>query len=263
MATHISSWQGKQQPAYSEQSAPSSESTQHGTHAGLVFDNILSGLSLPKSAGSTIGMSCVDGDGHNLPSRQPAGIAAYVLDKKLYEDNGHIEILAQACKLIVEEQTSLLESWIQGPGGCFQLGTRMLHHGTHDFQNGRRSPIYGVALSLNQWAAAELRVEGIVTVKAGCIEKYTDNFPTEALLRIDKVLYQKHVDDGVHVVATLYFQQHPFTGFSWIPPTMPVFRLMESLLRICVGERILNWTSQELKQKLSAYHKDTVDKVML
>lgn len=234
-----------------------------GTHAGLVFDHVLSGLSSPKSAGSSRGMSCVDGDGSNLPARQPAGIVAYVLDKKLYEENGHIERLAQACKLIVEEQTSPLDSWVEGPGGCFQLGAHMLHHGTHDFQNGRRSPIHGVALSLNQWAAAELRVEGVVTIKADSIEKHTDMIPDEALYRVDKIMNQKQTDDGVHVVATLYLQQHPFTGSSWIPPTMPVLRLLESLLRICVGERILNWDSHDVKQQLSAYHKSIIDKVML
>lgn len=229
-----------------------------GTHAGLVFDDIRS--SSPGSAGSLRGMSYVGGD---VSAGQSAGFVAYVLDKKLYEDNGHIERLSQACKLIVEEGTSPMEHWIDGPGGCFQLGTHMLHHGTHNFQNGRRSPMYGMALSLNQWAAVELRVEGLVTIKADSIETHTDMIPEAALYRVNKIMNKKQTDDGVHVVATLYIQQHPFTGFSWIPPTMPVLRLMESLLRICVGERILNWDSQDVKQRLSAYHKSLIDKVML
>lgn len=233
-----------------------------GTHAGLVFDAVGTGSSSPDSASSSRGLSCVNEDGDNLPARQSADIVAYVLDKKLYEDNGHIERLSQACKLIIEQRTSLLEHWIDGPGGFFQLGAYMVHHGTHDFHNGRRSPIYGVALSLNQWAAAELRVDGVVTIKAGSIEKHT-MLSMEALDRVVNIMNTVKIHDGVHVVARFYFQQHPFTGFSWIPPTVPVFRLIESLLRICVGDRILKWTVQEVKQRLSAYKQDIVDEIML
>ena len=74
---------------------------------------------------------------------------------------------------------------------------------------------------------------------------------------------QLQISDGIHQVGSFYFQQHPFSGCSWNPPTTPVYRLIESLLRICVGDRILNWGVQEVKQKLSAYQKAIADEVSI
>ena len=137
----------------------------------------------------------------------------------------------------------------------------MLHHGIHDFKHGRRSPIYGVALSLNQWAAAELRIEGVVTIKNGTIEKH-DQMLREALDRIYKIMERSHISDGAHVVARYFFQQNPFHACSWNPPTPPVCKLIESLMRICVGDRILNWNLQQIKLKFAAYHQAIANEII-
>ena len=226
----------------------------------MVFDDTPYDADSSDSAGSSRGLMYMNEDSTDLPPRQTADIVGYVVDKQLYEDTGHLEDLSLVCKLVIEEKTALLQNWNRGPGGCFQLAAYMVHHGLSDFQKGRRSPIYGIGLTMNLWTGAELRIDGVVTITHGQAS-FSDYITEAAQQRVTSQLSKKQVQDGQYVVARCYIGRVSQTSFSWFPPTPPVFHLIECLLKICVGSRVHEWTAETVKDKLIAYRQQLYNSV--
>lgn len=226
----------------------------------VVFDDTSNDSESSGSAGSSRGFICINEDGTELPTKQTADIVGYVVDKHLYQTTGHVEDLSLVCKLVIEEKTSLLQNWTRGPGGCFQLAAYMLHHGLTDYLKGRRSPMYGIGLTMSLWTCAELRIDGVVTISNGVAAPH-DYLSQDAQNRIASRLVNEQVRDGEHIVGRYYIGKVPQTSFSWFPPTPPVFHLIECLLKICVGSRIQEWSDEIVKGKLAAYHQNLYDSV--
>ena len=96
---------------------------------------------------------------------------------------------------------------------------------------------------MSLWTGAELRIDGVVTITNGQAS-YSDYLTEAAQQRVTSRLSKKQVQDGQYIVARCYIGHVPQTSFSWFPPTPPVFYLIECLLKICVGNRVHEWTAE-------------------
>lgn len=192
-------------------------------------------------------------DGAHTDTQQHADALAYVVDKVLYEEKGHLIDFALVCKLVIEEKPSMLQNWLSGPGGCFHLGAYMLDCGKQNFKSRHRSPIYGIGLTRNRWASTELRVDGIVKIHRGAVRYLSDDMSVDAKLRVDNLVSQGRIRDGEHIVASYYIGDMPGMPFSWFPPTPPAYHLVNSLMKICIAD-VQDWSVADVKAKLAVYH---------
>lgn len=161
---------------------------------------------------------------------------------------------ALVCELVLQGKACPLNSWNFGSGGCFQLAAHMLHYGMQQFKSGYRSPIYGIELAMNRWASTELRVDGFVKVEEGVVTQMPEDMSLDAQRRMNSAMSQAQIEDGEHIVACYFIGDMPATGFSWCPPTPPAFHLVETLLKICIGAHVHEWSVADVKAKLPEYH---------